>query len=49
MAVVGRSGDLNLEDQIKAISDDVSAFTNGAEQFDDMTMLLLRYDGKPVA
>ena len=35
-----------LDDQIRAIIDDISAFTKGATQFDDMTMLMMRYDGK---
>ena len=33
------------DDQIKAITDDIAEFTKHAIQFDDITMLLLRYDG----
>lgn len=43
--VVGGCADLDPEDQIRAVTDDVTRFTNGAEQFDDMTLLLVRYDG----
>ena len=46
MKVMAGNGDLTPEEQIESVSEDVAAFTNGAEQFDDMTMLLLRYDGR---
>ena len=37
--------DTSPNDQIKAITDDIAEFTKHAIQFDDITMLLLRYDG----
>ncbi len=36
-----------LEDQVRLIRQDIAEFTHHAEQFDDITMLLFRYDGKP--
>lgn len=36
-----------LEDQIKLIRKDIADFTHDVEQFDDITMLMFRYDGKP--
>ena len=46
MDVMAGNGDMTPERQIESVSEDVAEFTNGAEQFDDMTMLLLRYDGR---
>ena len=46
MDVMAGNGDMTPEKQIESVSVDVAEFTNGAEQFDDMTMLLLRYDGR---
>ena len=46
MDVMAGNGDMTPEGQIESVSADVAEFTNGAEQFDDMTMLLLRYDGR---
>lgn len=36
-----------LEEQVGLIRQDIAEFTHHAEQFDDITMLLFRYDGKP--
>ncbi len=36
-----------LEEQIRLIRNDIADFTHGVEQFDDITMLMFRYDGKP--
>ncbi len=38
-----------VEEQVKLIRQDIADFTHHAEQFDDITMLLFRYDGKPDA
>ena len=46
MAKMKECDGMPLDDQIRAIIDDISAFTKGATQFDDMTMLMMRYDGK---
>ncbi len=35
-----------LEEQVGLIRQDIAEFTHHAEQFDDITMLLFRYDGK---
>ncbi len=35
-----------LEDQVRLIRQDIAEFTHHAEQFDDITMLLFRYNGK---
>ena len=45
MARVKENEDIPLNDQIKAITDDIAEFTKHAIQFDDITMLMLRYDG----
>ena len=34
------------EDVINGVREDVNEFVNGAEQFDDITMLCLKYMGK---
>lgn len=46
MKVLRACDGMSLEGQINAVLKDISEFTNGAEQFDDMTMLMLRYDGE---
>lgn len=45
MDVLNSTKGLEPCDQISAVIDDISGFTEGAEQFDDITMLLFRYDG----
>lgn len=40
---------LSLEEQLKVIREDVKNFVGNAEQFDDMTMLLIRFDGRSEA
>ncbi len=47
MAVMDRSAEAQLNDQIRMVTDDIAEFTRHATQFDDITMLLLRYDGVP--
>ena len=44
-ACAERTSDLDVGDQVAAIREDIRAFVGGAEQFDDITMLLTRYDG----
>ena len=46
MAKMKECDSMPLDDQIRAIVDDINEFTKGATQFDDMTMLMMRYDGK---
>lgn len=46
MKVMKSCDGMSLEGQIKTILGDISEFTNGAVQFDDMTMMMVRYDGK---
>lgn len=36
-----------LDEQIATVRKDIADFTHDAEQFDDVTMLMFRYDGKP--
>lgn len=38
----------SVEEQIRAIREDIRLFTEGADQFDDITMLLTEYQGRPV-
>ena len=45
MDVLGRTRENGLTDQISAIYSDIMEFTNNSDQFDDITMLNLRYDG----
>ncbi len=45
MKVLGADDGTSLKGQIDAVLKDISEFTNGAEQFDDMTMLMFKYDG----
>ena len=35
----------SYEDMLKGLRDDISAFADGAEQSDDITMLVLEYKG----
>ncbi len=37
-----------VKDLIQAVQNDIAAYENGAEQFDDITMLGLRYTGPKV-
>lgn len=36
---------MGLQEQVTTINADIAEFTHGASQFDDITMLLFRYDG----
>ena len=39
--------DLSCKETLFGVTDDVNKFVNGAEQFDDMTMLALAFNGDP--
>ena len=43
---LNRSDAGNLKELLEAVRQDVDRFVGGAEQFDDLTMLALRYLGK---
>lgn len=45
MDVLGRTRENGLTDQISSIYNDIMEFTNNSDQFDDITMLNLRYEG----
>lgn len=45
MGMLQKCEGMELQDQVTAINEDISGFTHGASQFDDITMLLFRYDG----
>ena len=44
----GHGMDSAVKDLIQAVQNDIAAYENGAEQFDDITMLGLRYTGPKV-
>ncbi len=44
-AALNRDAALCPEDMLRAVREDVSAFVAGARQFDDLSMLCLRYNG----
>lgn len=46
MSLMAKCSNMAPADEISTIKRDISEFTKGAEQFDDITMLLFRYEGK---
>lgn len=45
MAKAGESAGMHPMDAIVMIRDDIGEFTKGTEQYDDITLLMVRYDG----
>jgi len=42
---LAKMGEMNVRETCQALAEDVHAFADGAEQSDDITMLVLRYNG----
>ena len=45
LAALNKDADATPDQMLRNVSEDIMAFVNGAEQFDDLTMLCLEFKG----